>query len=156
MVVYTLVIGMADGSHGLLIGCLADEISGVLILPGALRIGNVAVLKHINPLPAVDGVFICRSQGIGDVLLTSQPVAAIFRLTVNGVARNANAFLQDSDTALIFAGVGVGRINVSGDIGFPTALVGFGRFHAVGFFGIKRKSDRTSYKRNIVSPCAVG
>lgn len=72
-------------------------------------------------------------NGVADVRLTAKAVAAVFRPPVNGVARNADGFLQNSNAALILAGIGVCRVNGSGNVRFPASRMGICRFHAVGF-----------------------
>ena len=63
------------------------------MLPRALRGGNIIILKLIYPLAGIDAVAIRGGQGIGNIPLPAEAVAAVLRLAVNGVARNADDFL---------------------------------------------------------------
>lgn len=73
-------------------GRLADEVCSVLVLPCALCGGNLVVPELIYPLAGIDAVAIRGGQGIGNVPLPAEAVAAVLRLAVNGVARNADDF----------------------------------------------------------------
>ena len=64
------------------------------MLPSALRGGNIIILKLIYPLAGIDAVAIRGGQGIGNIPLPSKAVAAVLRLAVNGVARNADDLLR--------------------------------------------------------------
>lgn len=48
LIVDALVVGIADGSHRLLIGWLADEVGCVLVLPRALGAGHVLLYKLVD------------------------------------------------------------------------------------------------------------
>ena len=67
------------------------------------------------------GVPVAGRNGVADVRLTTEAVAAVFRLPVNGIARNADGFLQNRNAALILTGVGVCRVNGSGNVRFPAS-----------------------------------
>ena len=73
-------------------GRLADEVCSVLVLPRTLRGGDLIILELIYPLTDIDAVAIRGGQGIGNVPLPAEAVAAVLRLAVNGVARNADDF----------------------------------------------------------------
>lgn len=73
---------------------MANEIGGVLMLTGALGTEYLTVLELIHTLTGIDAVAIRGGQGIGNIPLPSKAVAAVLRLAVNGVARNADDFLR--------------------------------------------------------------
>ena len=54
LIVDAFVIGIADGSHRLLIGWLTDEVGGILVLPSALRAGNIIGFECIHALASID------------------------------------------------------------------------------------------------------
>jgi len=58
LIVDALVVAVADGAHRLLIGRLADEIGGILVLPCALGAGNLIILENIHTLSGKDCVMI--------------------------------------------------------------------------------------------------
>ena len=45
----------------------------------------------VRPLPGKDRVVIRGGQGVGDVLLIADPVAAVLGLAVNGIAGDAES-----------------------------------------------------------------
>lgn len=59
----------------------------------ALRGGDLIIPELIYPLAGIDAVAIRGGQGIGNIPLPAEAVAAVLRLAVNGVARNADDFL---------------------------------------------------------------
>ncbi|MPN11896.1 hypothetical protein SDC9_159205 [bioreactor metagenome] len=63
-------------------------------------------------------------NGVADVRLTAEAVAAVFRLPVDGVSGNADGFLQNSNAALVLAGIGAGCVNGSGNLRFPASRMG--------------------------------
>ena len=75
-------------------GRLADKVCSVLVLPRALRGGDLVVPELIYPLAGIDAVAIRGGQGIGNVPLPAEAVAAVLWLAVNGVARNADDLLR--------------------------------------------------------------
>ena len=64
------------------------------MLPRALRGGDLIILELIYPLTGIDAVAIRGGQSIRDVPLPAEAVAAVLRLPVNGVARNADDFFR--------------------------------------------------------------
>ena len=64
------------------------------MLPRALRGGNLVVPELIYPLAGIDAVAVRGGQGIGNILLPAEAVAAVLWLAVNGVARNADDLLR--------------------------------------------------------------
>ena len=75
-------------------GRLADKVCSVLVLPRALRGGDLIIPELIYPLAGIDAVAIRGGQGIGNIPLLSKAVAAVLRLAVNGVACNADDLLR--------------------------------------------------------------
>ena len=71
---------------------LADEIGGVLVLAGALRADHAVLTEVIHTLAAVDRMMIGGRQRICDVPLIPDSVAAVLRLPVDGVSRDAEGF----------------------------------------------------------------
>ena len=63
------------------------------MLACALGAGYLSILENIDSLSAEYGVVVGGSQCIGKVCLVSNPVAAVFRLSVDGVAGNAEYLL---------------------------------------------------------------
>ena len=64
------------------------------MLPCALGEGDLAILKPIHPLAGIDAVAVCGSQGMGNIpFVTANAVAAVLRLTVDGIAHNADDLL---------------------------------------------------------------
>ena len=54
LIVDAFVVGIADGSYRLLIGWLTDEVGGILVLPSALRAGNIIGFECIHALASID------------------------------------------------------------------------------------------------------
>ena len=77
----------------MLICALQHKIGSVFMLACALGAGYLSVLKNVDSLSAEHGVVVGGSQCIGKVCLVSNPVAAVFRLSVDGVAGNAEYLL---------------------------------------------------------------
>ena len=75
-------------------GRLADKVCSVLVLPRALRGGDLIIPELIYPLAGIDAVAIRGGQGIGNVPLPAEAVAAVLWLAVNGVACNADDLLR--------------------------------------------------------------
>ncbi len=96
------------------------------MLSCTLRGSNIIFKKLIASLAAEYRVPIGGCNGVADVRLTAESVSAVFRLPVDGVTRNANGFLQNSNAALVLAGVGVGGVNGSGNVRFPAPRMGIG------------------------------
>ena len=61
---------------------LANEIDGILTLACALCADHIILPEVIHTLAAVYRMVICGSQGIGDVLLVSDAVPAVLRLSL--------------------------------------------------------------------------
>ena len=72
---------------------LADKVCSVLVLPRALRGGDLIIPELIYPLAGIDAMAIRGDQGIGNVPLTAEAVGAVLRLAVNGAACYADDFL---------------------------------------------------------------
>ena len=59
------------------------------MLAGAFSGSYCVIFEYIHPLTGEDRMVIRGGQGIGDVLLIPDPVAAVLGLAVDGIARNA-------------------------------------------------------------------
>lgn len=68
---------------------LIDEVSGILVLPCALRRSHITLCKLIYPLAAKYGMVIGRREGIGYALLNAETIPTVQRLAVNGIAGDA-------------------------------------------------------------------
>ena len=66
-------------------GFLVDEISGFLLLAGALGGNHIVRLKFVAPLPRKNSVVIRGGQSVGDILLEADSVPAVLRLPVDGI-----------------------------------------------------------------------
>ena len=73
---------------------MADKVCSVLVLPRALRGGNLIIPELIYPLSGIDAVAIRGGQGIGNIPLPAEAVSTVLWLAVNGVARDADDFLR--------------------------------------------------------------
>lgn len=71
------------------------QVSGVLALPGALGTGDLVSGECIHTLAAKHRVPVKAGQRIGYVLLIPDAIAAVLRLTVNGVAGDAEDLLTN-------------------------------------------------------------
>ena len=60
-------------------GWLADEVCSVLVLPRALRGGDLIIPELIYPLAGIDAVAIRGGQGIGNIPLPAEAVASVLR-----------------------------------------------------------------------------
>ena len=87
LVTDALVIRANQCANRFLVG-LHHQIGGILMLPSALRAGNLIFREHVHPLAAVDGVAIHGRQGVGDAFLIAAAVPSILRLTVNDIAND--------------------------------------------------------------------
>lgn len=101
MIIDTFVVAIADSAHCLLIG-LANKVSGILVLTRALGCHHIIFRELITALAAEHSVMIRGCERICNIRLTAETVAAVLRLAVYGVARNADGFLQNGDATLIF------------------------------------------------------
>ena len=73
-------------------GRLADKVRSVLMLPSALRGGDLIIPELIHSLAGIDAMAVCGGQGIGNIPLPAEAVAAVLRLPVDGIACNADDF----------------------------------------------------------------
>ena len=71
---------------------MANEIGGVLVLAGALRADHTILTEIIHTLATVDRMMIGGRQCICNVPLIPNPIAAVLRLSVNGISRDAEGF----------------------------------------------------------------
>ena len=83
---------------------MANEIGGVLVLAGALRADNTILTEVIHTLAAVDCVMIGGRQRICNVPLIPDPIAAVLRLSVNGISRDAEGFFLLYERHIVAAG----------------------------------------------------
>ena len=70
-------------------GFLIDQISGILFLMGALGGCCIALLELVRPLARKHGVVVGGGQGVGNVLLDADAVAAVVGLTVDDIPSDA-------------------------------------------------------------------
>ena len=83
---------------------LADEIGGILVLAGALRADHTILTEIIHTLATVDRMMIGGRQCICDVPLIPDPIAAVLRLSVNGISRDAEGLFLLYERHIVAAG----------------------------------------------------
>ena len=76
-----------------LICALQHQVCGILMLACALGTGYLTVLENVDSLSAEHGMVVGSSQRIGNAFLIADPVAAVFRLSVDGVSGDAEYLL---------------------------------------------------------------
>lgn len=85
LLIGALGIAASQGTHRGLI----DKVSGILVLPCALRRSHITLCKQIYPLSAEYGMMICCREGVGYTFLNAETIPTVQRLAVNGIAGDA-------------------------------------------------------------------